>query len=132
MTTRIPEEAYRILDSTNFAHVATLMPDGTPQVTPVWVDRDGDVILINTAKGRLKHRNLERDPRIAISIADQDNPYVYLQVRGRAEFVDEGADSHIDKLASKYMGVEAYPYRTEDEQRVIVRITPEAVDFQSR
>ena len=131
MTTRIPEDAYRLIDSANFAHVATLMPDGSPQVTPVWVDRDGDTILLNTAKGRTKHRNIQRDPRVAVSIADTDNPYVYLQVRGRAQLTEDGADEHIDKLANKYMGVEAYPYRTPGEERIIVRITPEAVDLRS-
>ena len=129
MPESIPEAAYRLLDEPNFAHIATVMPDGMPQTTPVWIDRDGDTITFNTAKGRAKHRNLLRDPRIAVSVLDADNPYVYLQVRGRAEFVEEGADEHIDKMAKKYLGKDEYPFRKEGEERIIVRIVTEAVDW---
>ena len=125
----IPEDAYRLLDEPNFAFIATLMPDGSPQNTPVWIDRDGDTVVFNTAKGRAKHVNLERDPRIAVSVYDADNPYSYLQVRGRAEFVEDGADEHIDKMAKKYLGKDEYPFRTQGEQRIIVRVATEAVDF---
>ena len=129
MATPIPEDAYRVVDATNFACVATVMADGSPQNTPVWVDRDGDTVVFNTAKGRAKHRNLERDPRIAVSVIDGDNPYSYLQVRGRAEFVEEGADEHIDKLAKKYMDADTYPFRAPDEQRIMVRVVADAVDW---
>ena len=129
MPTPIPEDAHRLLDEPNFAAMATVMPDGMPQVTPVWVERDGDVVVINTAKGRAKHRNLERDPRVAVMVYDSKNPYGYVQVRGRADFVEEGADESIDRLAKKYLGVDVYPGHRADQQRIIVRITPEAVDW---
>jgi PPOX class probable F420-dependent enzyme len=129
MSQSIPEAAYRLLDEPNFAHIATVMPDGTPQSTPVWIDRDGETITFNTAKGRVKHRNLQRDPRIAVSVLDADNPYLYLQVRGGAEFVEDGADAHIDKMAMKYLGKDEYPFRKPDEERIIVRITADAVDW---
>ena len=129
MAEAIPQDAYRLLDEPNFAFIATLMPDGSPQNTPVWIDRDGDAVVFNTAKGRAKHVNLERDPRIAVSVYDADNPYSYLQVRGRAEFVEEGADAHIDKMAKKYLDKDEYPFRKEGEERIIVRVATEAVDF---
>ena len=109
-----------------FGHLATLMPDGSPQVTPIWVDFDGQHIIVNTARGRQKDRNLKKDSRVAIEIQDPDNPYRYVQVRGRvAEMTEVGADESIDKLAKKYMGVDQYPYRQPGEQRVIVRIQVE-------
>ncbi|MBA3621544.1 MAG: PPOX class F420-dependent oxidoreductase [Actinomycetota bacterium] len=129
MTQKIPAAAHGLLDDANFAHVVTLMPDGMPQTTPVWIDRDGDVVVFNTAKGRAKHRNLVRDPRIALSVCAADNPYSYLQVRGRAELVEEGAREHIDKMARKYIGKERYPFSQPGEERIIVRITPESVDW---
>lgn len=111
-----------------FAHLATLMPDGSPQVTPVWVDYDGTHLIVNTARGRQKDRNLQKDSRVAVEIQDPDNPYRYMQVRGRvAEMTEAGADASIDKLAKKYMGVDTYPYRRPGEQRVIVRIQVEKV-----
>jgi PPOX class probable F420-dependent enzyme len=124
----IPEDYKDLFTGNNFAHVATLMPDGSPQVTPVWVDLDGDTVLINSAEGRLKVKNLDRDGRIALSIHDQSNPYRYIQVRGVAEKTREGAEEHIDALAKKYMGVDKYPLRTEGEARVIYRIRPERVN----
>lgn len=129
MAVPIPEQ-YRDLFSEEkkaFGYVATVMPDGTPQVTPVWVDYDGTYVVLNTAKGRVKERNLRRDGRVALVVADPGNPYRYIQVRGRAELSEEGADAHIDKLAKKYLGMDRYPYRQPGEVRVIVRITPEAV-----
>lgn len=126
----IPATHRDLIERPNFAHLATLMPDGSPQVTPVWVDLDGDTILINTAVGRVKTRNLDRDPRVALSIADQQNPYRYIQVRGRVvERTHEGADAHIDKLAKKYLGQDRYPFRRPGEQRVIFRIQPEHVQI---
>ncbi|WP_322795569.1 PPOX class F420-dependent oxidoreductase [Tepidiforma sp.] len=124
----IPATHRDLIEGPNFAHLATLMPDGSPQVTPVWVDLDGVTILVNTAEGRVKTRNLDRDPRVALSIADQQNPYRYIQVRGRViERTHEGADAHIDKLAKKYLGQDRYPFRRPGEQRVIFRIQPEHV-----
>jgi PPOX class probable F420-dependent enzyme len=111
-----------------FAHLATLMPDGSPQVTPVWVDFDGTHVIVNTARGRQKDRNLQKDARVAVEIQDPDNPYRYVQVRGRvAEMVEQGADASIDQLARKYMGLDTYPYRRPGEQRVIVKISVEKV-----
>lgn len=111
-----------------FAHLATTMPDGAPQVTPVWVDyRDGKV-LVNTAKGRVKARNMQLGSPVALSISDPDNPYRYVQVRGAVSKVhDEGADAHIDFLAQKYLGQDKYPWRRPGEERVIYEITPDKV-----
>ena len=93
-----------------FAHLATIMPDGSPQVTPVWVDFDGTHILVNSARGRQKDLNMRRDQRVALEILDPENPYRYLQVRGRVvEITEVGADAHIDKMATKYLGEERYP-----------------------
>jgi PPOX class probable F420-dependent enzyme len=132
MVARIPPDAYALLDAPNLAHVATLMPDGRPQVTPVWVERDGDdTVLFNTAKGRVKHRNLERDPRVALSVHAQDDLYNYLQVRGTAELIEDGAGAHIDRLSNKYLGRD-YPFLQPGEQRVIVRVTPETVQLRGR
>ena len=109
-----------------FAHLATVMPDGRPQVTPVWVDLEGDQVLINTAKGRQKDRNLRRDPRVALAIIDPDNPYRYLEIRGKvSEITEDGADAHIDKMAKKYLGADKYPYRQSGEVRVLYKIQPE-------
>lgn len=130
MSEHIPASHRDIIVGKNFAHVATLMPGGSPQVTPVWIDIEGDsdVLLVNTADGRQKARNLDRDARVALSIADSANPYRYIQVRGRViEKTTEGADAHIDRMAKKYMGVDSYPMRTPSEQRVIYRIQPEKV-----
>lgn len=130
MAAHIPASHRDIIVGKNFAHIATLMPGGSPQVTPVWIDIEGDsdVLLVNTADGRQKARNLDRDARVALSIADSANPYRYIQVRGRViEKTTEGADAHIDRMAKKYMGVDSYPMRTPSEQRVIYRIQPEKV-----
>jgi len=108
-----------------FAHIATLMPDGSPQVTPVWVDYDGTSIRVNSAKGRVKDRNMKRRPEVALSIIDPDNPYRYVQIRGRVKRITEqGADRHIDSLAKKYLGKDKYPFAKPGEQRVIYEIEP--------
>jgi PPOX class probable F420-dependent enzyme len=108
-----------------FAHLATLMPDGTPQVTPVWVDYANGVIRVNTAKGRTKARNMKTGASVAVAIQDPDNPYRYLQVRGRVKHMTEqGADAHIDALAKKYLGQDKYPYRRPGEVRQIYEIEP--------
>jgi len=122
---RIPDSYKDLLTGKHFAHLATLMPNGMPQVTPVWIDFDGEFVVFNTADGRQKARNLDRDKRVALSVADAANPYRYLQVRGViAEKTTAGADAHIDSLAKKYMGVDSYPYRTPTETRVIYKIRP--------
>lgn len=122
-------DGYRdIFDKKAFAHLATIGKDGNPQVTPVWCDFDGATIRINTARGRVKDKNLRANPHVALSAQDPDNPYRYVQVRGRVtEMTEQGADAHIDQLARKYLGQDRYPYRQPGEVRVIVKISPEHV-----
>ncbi|MEV7228904.1 MULTISPECIES: PPOX class F420-dependent oxidoreductase [Polymorphospora] len=120
----LTEADVALLNEPHLAHVATIEADGSPHVTPVWVDTDGERIIFNTAKGRVKYDNILRDPRVAVSVVDKNNDYRTLWVKGTAEFVDEGADEHIDKMAQKYLGQPTYPMRKPGEQRVIVRITP--------
>ncbi len=114
-----------------FAHVASLEEDGSPNVTPVWVELDGDDIVINTSLGRAKARNLASDPRVGVSLTDPDNPYTAIAVRGTVvAFTTDGADEVIDRLAKKYLGVDTYPYRQEGEVRVTVRIRPDRISQQ--
>jgi len=130
-TNQITEPVARLLEGKNLSFVATLMKDGWPQITPTWVDIEGGKILVNTAEGRLKQKNISRDGRIAISIADQNNPYHMVTVRGRVvEQTNEGADEHVDKLAKKYLGVEKYPLRSPNEKRIIIKIKPERIHYQ--
>jgi len=127
-TSTIPERYLDLFEKRAFGHLATLMPDGSPQVTPVWVDFDGTHVLVNSARGRQKDRNMRRDPRVAIEIQDPDDPYRYVQIRGRVvEITEEGADPHIDKLAKKYRGLDRYPHRAPGEVRVLYKILPEHV-----
>ena len=129
MSGAIPDSFRDLFDKKVFAHLATVMPDGRPQVTPVWCDLDGGVVRINTAIDRQKDRNLVRDGRVALSLIDPENPYRYLEVRGRvAERTEVGADAHIDQLSQKYLG-KPYPYRQASEKRVLFRINPEHVTF---
>ena len=130
-TNQITEPVAKLLEGRNFAFVATLMKDGSPQITPTWVDVENGKILVNTAKGRLKQKNISRDGRIAISVTDQNNPYHMVTVRGRVvEQTTEGADKHIDKLAKKYLGVDKYPLYSPSEKRIILKIKPERVCYQ--
>lgn len=126
--TAIPASHRDIFENPNFAQIATLMKDGSPQVTPVWIDLDGDTIVFNTADGRAKARNLDRDGRVAISVFDLKNPYRYIQVRGVVEKkVYDGADTHIDKMSKKYTGADVYAGHNDKETRVIYRIRPDHV-----
>jgi PPOX class probable F420-dependent enzyme len=128
MSVPVPQEFRDLLARKAFANLATVMPDGSPQVTPVWFDFDGSHIRINSAKGRVKDKNMRRNPSVAMAIQDPDNPYRYLAVRGRVEEITEaGADDHIDSLAKKYLGQDRYPNRRPGEVRVIYRIRPERV-----
>jgi len=130
-TNQITEPVAKLLEGRNLAFVATLMKDGWPQITPTWVDIEDGKILVNTAEGRLKQKNISRDDRIAISVADQNNPYHMVTVRGRVvEQTNEGADEHVDKLAKKYLGVAKYPLRSPNEKRVIIKIKPERIHYQ--
>jgi PPOX class probable F420-dependent enzyme len=122
----IPEQYLDLLTGKKaFAHLATRMKDGTPQVTPVWFDYTDGMIRVNTARGRVKDRNLKVGSPVALSIADPDNPYRYVQIRGKVvKETEQGADAHIDSLAKKYMGVDSYPYRNAAEKRVIYIVEP--------
>lgn len=128
MAATIPEKFRDLLTKKAFAHLATLMQDGSPQVTPVWFDFDETYVRINSAKGRVKDKNMRRNGRVALAIQDPENPYRYLAMRGRVEEVTEtGADAHIDTLTKKYLGQDRYPYRQPGEVRVIYRIRPDRV-----
>ena len=127
--TAIPD-AFRDLieQKVAFANLATVMPDGSPQVTPVWFDFAGDTLRVNTAKGRVKARNMQEGAPVALAIMDPDNPYRYVQVRGRVlRQSEQGAEAHIDSLAKKYLGQDKYPYAQPGEVRVLVEIEPTSV-----
>jgi PPOX class probable F420-dependent enzyme len=114
-------------DKKAFANLATVMADGSPQVTPVWFDFTGELVRVNTAKGRVKSRTLRPGAPVALAIMDPDNPYRYLQIRGRVRrAVEQGADGHIDSLAKKYLGKDTYPFRQPGEVRVMYEIEPTA------
>jgi len=125
MALRNWEYAVRLIEGKNFANLGTLMPDGSPQVTPVWVDRENDLVLVNTAEGRVKLDNVTRDPRVAISIFEQDDPYNKVLIRGTVvEITKDGAEDHIDKMAMKYRGLAKYPWREPGISRVLIKIRP--------
>jgi PPOX class probable F420-dependent enzyme len=128
MASAIPDTYLDLFSKRAFAHLATLMLDGSPQVTPVWVDLIDGHLIVNSAVGRLKDRNIRRDPRVAIEIIDPDNPYRHVAVRGKVvEVTQAGADEHINKMAKKYLAKDVYPFRQPGEVRVIYRIKPERV-----
>jgi PPOX class probable F420-dependent enzyme len=128
MKAKIPESYRDLVEKKSFAHLATLMPDGSPQVTPVWWDYDGTHILVNSAKGRIKDKNVRREPRVALAVTDPENPYRHLAVQGKVvEVTEQGADQHIDRMAKKYLGKDKYPFRQPGEVRVIYKIRPERV-----
>ena len=120
-----------LFEGKNFAFLATLMKDGSPQVTATWVDIDKNnyTILVNTAEGRVKHRNISRDPRVAVSIIDSSNPYHMVSVRGKVteQIKGKDAEEHIDKMAKKYLDKEKYPRRRPGEERLLLRIKPQHV-----
>jgi PPOX class probable F420-dependent enzyme len=128
MSATIEGRSEELLRGKNFCHVATLRPDGSVHGVPVWVDVEDGRVVLNTAKGRAWPRNLERDPRVTLTVQNMENPYEYLAIRGRAEEPStEGADANIDALAKKYMGVDEYPMRQPGEQRIIIRVEPDYV-----
>jgi PPOX class probable F420-dependent enzyme len=128
MAASIPEQFKDLFEKKAFANLATLMPDGRPQVTPVWCDLEGAHIRINTAKGRVKDKNMRRNKNVALSIFDPDNPYRHLAVQGQVvEITEQGADAHIDALAKKYLGKDKYPFRQPGEVRVTCKILPDRV-----
>jgi PPOX class probable F420-dependent enzyme len=125
MAAAIPDQFKDLFSKVAFAHLATLMPDGSPQVTPVWCDFDGTRVRVNSAKGRVKDKNMRRNKNVALSLPDPENPYRYLAVQGEVvEITEDGADAHIDALAKKYLGKDRYPNRSPGEVRVIYNIRP--------
>ncbi len=128
MSQVIPQTHADLLEKQAFGNLGTLMNDGSPQVTPVWVDYDGTYVRFNSAKGRVKDKNIRRDPRVSISLQDPANPYRYLEIRGRVvEITENGADDHINKLSQKYLGKAVYPFRQPGEVRVLYKIEPQKV-----
>lgn len=125
---KLVDSVKSLIEGQNFANIATVMRDGSPQVSPVWIDHEGDLILVNTAEGRLKTNNVKRDPRVALSIQDAANPYRKALIRGKiVETTNKGAEEHIHKMAKKYMGKEKYPLQP-GEKRILFKI--EAVRVQ--
>ena len=121
------EHAIRYFEAKNWAALATLRNDGTAHVSPMWIDWDGEYPCLNMAVGCVKDRHIRRDPRVTVQVADQEDPQLgYIEVTGRAELVEDGADKHIDALARKYLGTD-YPWRGPDEKRVIIRVIPERI-----
>lgn len=126
---KLTTKARKLIDGKNFANVATLLPDGSPQVAPLWVDREGDAIILNTTRSRQRTKNLRRDGRVAITVFDQDDPYSNVSIRGRAiEISEEGAEEHIDKMSMKYLG-KPYPFedRTPKDPRILIRVEAEHI-----
>ena len=123
----IPEKFLDLMtEKKAFAHLATTLADGSPQVTPVWFDLTAGLVRINTAKGRVKAHTMHDGAKVAMSILDPDNPYRYIQIRGHVTSVTEtGADAHIDSLTKKYLGQDKYPYSQPGDVRIIVEITPD-------
>lgn len=131
MSEVIPARFLELFQKKSFGHLATLLPNGTPQTSPVWVDFDDTYVLVNSARGRLKDENMRQRPQVALSIQDPDDPYRYLEVRGRVvEITEQGAEEHIDRLAKRYLGLDRYPYRQPGEVRVIYKIKPERTSTQ--
>lgn len=125
MAIKLSDKAKGIIDSKAFAHIATINADGSPQVSPVWVERDGDTVIVNSEEKRLKVRNLKRNPHVALSIQDAANPYSYVEIRGRViEITPEGGFEGIDRLGKKYMGVDKYPGNQPGDVRVQIKIEP--------
>ena len=127
--TSLTETARKMLEGKNFVYLATVNPDGTPQVTPTWVDTDGKFVLVNTAIGRVKHRNVKRNPNVALAITDHDNPYNLVVIRGRVvdQLTGRVAEEHIDKMSKKYRGIDKFQKQNPGEQRVILKIEPTRV-----
>ena len=128
MSPVIPQTHADLFEKQAFGNLGPLMKDGSPQVTPVWVDYDGTHVRFNSAKGRVKDLNIRRDPRVSISLQDPANPYRYLEIRGRVvEITENGADDHINKLSQKYLGKPVYPFRQPGEVRVTYKIEPQKI-----
>jgi len=127
MPSKIPDQFRDLFEKKAFAHLATIMKDGTPQVTPVWCDYDGTHVRINSAKGRIKDKNMRRNKKVALSIQDPENPYRFIALRGEVVEITDHADDHINSLAKKYINQDKYPYKQPNEVRVIYKIRPDHV-----
>jgi PPOX class probable F420-dependent enzyme len=128
--TIVPDEFRDLFDRQTFAHIATLLPDGTPHSVPVWIDYDAEenLLLVNTVRGSRKEQNVEENCHVAVSMTDPEDPYRFLSVRGEVvELTEESAVEHVDRLAQRYMGVEEYPRGDEEGSRVLVKIRPNSV-----
>lgn len=133
MPDQLTANAKALIQRPVLANLATVSSDGSPQLTPLWIEVDGDDLLVNTAQGRAKARNMARDQRVALSVLDPEDPYNVVVVRGTvAEATNEGADEHIDRLANKYLGVDSYPMRREGEVRLKIRIRPDRIPMQPK
>ena len=127
MPTKIPQSLKKVLEDKAYGHVVTFNAKGKPELTMVWVDVEGDELLINTAEGRRKPDNLRRDPRVIVSVQDRNNPQAYAVLHGKGRVTAEGADPHIDKLAKRFLGADKYPYRQPTEKRVIIRVAVDRI-----
>jgi PPOX class probable F420-dependent enzyme len=127
--TKLDDRTRSTIEAPNLAHLATVMKDGSTQVTPVWIGLENGHVTFNTAVGRVKERNIRRDPRVAFSVVNKDDPYDKVSIRGRVVDIVEGeeADRQIDDLAKKYLGRDSYPWRRPDERRIKVLVEPESV-----
>lgn len=126
MASVVPEEKAAILNKKAFAHIATIGPDGAPQNNPVWVEWDGEYVKFSQTTTRKKVRNLESEPRVAISVYDPDNPYNYVEVRGRLERIEKDPDNaFINKMAKKYIDQDVYPWHKEGDERIVMYVKPE-------
>jgi PPOX class probable F420-dependent enzyme len=128
MAVTLNDKQKKLITDKNFGHIATLNKDGSPQVSPVWIELDGNYLVVNTEQKRLKTRNIKRDPRVAVSIQNAENPYQYIEIRGRAvEVTDNGGFEGIDRLSAKYTGQEKYPGNAPGDVRIVIKIEPEHV-----
>jgi len=131
MTDTLSEKAKALLARPVIAHLATVSPDGSPQLTPLWIETDGNDLLVNTAAGRVKANNMTHDSRVAVSLVDPDDPYNVVVVKGTVvEVTEDGADAQIDELAKKYLGLDEYPMRRPGEVRLSIRIRPDRILMQ--
>jgi PPOX class probable F420-dependent enzyme len=122
------QKLLRLVEAKNFAFIGTVGKDGYPHVTPVWVDHDGQHILVNTTTNRVKTRNIKGNPKVSVAIVDWSNPYDKVVVKGTVvDLIENGAEQHIDKLAKKYLGQDRYPWHNPKEKRVILKIKPEKI-----
>ncbi len=127
MAIALPQSVKKIMQDKAYGHVVTFNADGKPQVTMVWMDVEGDEVLFNTADGRLKPKNLRRDPRVIVSVQDRNDPQSYMVFHGKASVSESGADEHIDKLAKRFLGADKYPFRRPGEKRLVVRVKVERI-----